>query len=122
MNQIGATAGQLSEQGLYWILSALILLLAAILLGFATGKFRFAREVESIKEQLVVANTLLESYDTDDTKKTREALEKINEGMAKITEEQRATRETITRLNERQEQYDRERWNFRSAGGGGNSV
>lgn len=118
MDQIGATAGQLSQQGLYWILSAVILLLAAILLGFATGKFLFAREQEATKEQLQVANTLLANAIADN-----EETEKLRAANEKTVEELRGIKETLTRLNERQEQYDRERWiNNRSAGGGGGSA
>lgn len=122
MNQAGNIGGQISQQGLYWFLGAAVVIIAGVILGFVTGKFLFAREVESIKEQLKVSNTLLESYDTDETKRTRETLDAMNTTLIKIKEDNQSTREVVARLNERQELYERERWVNRSAGGGGNSV
>lgn len=127
LSQIGGTAGQIEQHGLYYFLGAAIVLLGGVITLILTGKLRFSRETEATEKQLEVSNALLASYNDAEVKKTREAMESIKSKLddvvdsnEKISEENRALKEMMARLVERQEQY--ERYTYRNAGGGGNDV
>lgn len=127
---IGGTAGQISQNGLYFFLAALFLISAGAVTLVLTGKLRFAREVEVTEKQLEASNVLLASYNEAEVKKTREGLESIEEKLDKtiainerLAEENKVLRESVLKFIERQE--NAERWNYannRLSGGGGNNV
>lgn len=82
--------------GVYYAVAILVVGLLVILGGFAIGKFRFSREVESIQAQLDANNAIALAQETARDEETAKNL-------ADTREELRQTKELVNSLTKQQE-------------------